>query len=648
MAEATIILYPPVTNSWMPAFKQTEKARVYFSISNFNNISEIKYAQVTCVSQNTNLSILNRSQFPLGIKMLTYDPNPANMTGFSIDVSRQGDDKYYIEISPNDLQDPEMVNGNRAFYNNQYYKIQIRLASTEAENYFHIDGETPPNPYQGDPSKLYAWNTNNLEKLSEWSRVCIIRPIAEPSINIQTTKTIEEGGEAVIKIADLDPTEENKIPYSFIGLNGKMTFEDGMEQEVLDHFKFILYQNGLEVYNSENIYVDSENPNQITHSLAYNLQNGLDYRLVLDYETNNGYTDTIRYELTIELNEYEDLVARMYVLPDEEHSYMAIWLTTSLSEGQLYVDYNQSLEDAYAIYQEQLQRLSSTAGGEVHDYITIIRASNEDGFTRWEDIHTENLIDYTDINYVYLDYTAEAGVLYKYAIQKRSTSGGRGKPLYEMVPDPEDPSQQIPADPKLYAPEHIYLVTKDTQFPVKLNGDVSSFKYVVSENSTETIGSRYPFVMRNGNVNYRQFNISGMISTLVDLETGETWDPYHETFLPNEYEKNIQKFYGEDFKYYQDYNKANLLDYSNDIIYEKKYRDKAIAFLNNGKPKLFKSTPEGNILVRLMNISLTPEKGLGRMIYSFQATAIEIAACTIENYEKFNIIAPINYFGGVV
>ena len=41
--------------------------------------------------------------------------------------------------------------------------------------------------------------------------------------------------------------------------------------------------------------------------------------------------------------------------------------------------------------------------------------------------------------------------------------------------------------------------------------------------------------------------------------------------------------------------------------------------------------------MRLMNISLTPENALGRMLYTFNATAYEIDELTIENINKYNI-----------
>ena len=54
-------------------------------------------------------------------------------------------------------------------------------------------------------------------------------------------------------------------------------------------------------------------------------------------------------------------------------------------------------------------------------------------------------------------------------------------------------------------------------------------------------------------------------------------------------------------------------------------------------PKLFRSTPEGNILVRLTDISLSPKQELSRMIYDFSCTATEIGDCSIENYQLYKV-----------
>ena len=40
----------------------------------------------------------------------------------------------------------------------------------------------------------------------------------------------------------------------------------------------------------------------------------------------------------------------------------------------------------------------------------------------------------------------------------------------------------------------------------------------------------------------------------------------------------------------------------------------------------------------LSNISITPNETLGRMVYSFSATATEVAAANIDNYVKYGIV----------
>jgi hypothetical protein len=45
---------------------------------------------------------------------------------------------------------------------------------------------------------------------------------------------------------------------------------------------------------------------------------------------------------------------------------------------------------------------------------------------------------------------------------------------------------------------------------------MSSFKKNLFEAKVDTLGSKHPFIFRNGNVEYREFPISGLISYLSD------------------------------------------------------------------------------------------------------------------------------------
>jgi hypothetical protein len=51
---------------------------------------------------------------------------------------------------------------------------------------------------------------------------------------------------------------------------------------------------------------------------------------------------------------------------------------------------------------------------------------------------------------------------------------------------------------------------------VRFNPKVSSFKNVILESKTDTIGGKYPLFFRNGNVNYKEFSISGLITVNMD------------------------------------------------------------------------------------------------------------------------------------
>jgi hypothetical protein len=87
------------------------------------------------------------------------------------------------------------------------------------------------------------------------------------------------------------------------------------------------------------------------------------------------------------------------------------------------------------------------------------------------------------------------------------------------------------------------------------------------------------------------------------------------------------------------------LTYDN-IKVEREFRTAVFNWLENGEVKLFKSPTEGNYLVRIMNVSTTPNTTVSRMIYEFSATAYEVADCTFENFKEFNIIRTSKEFKG--
>jgi hypothetical protein len=72
---------------------------------------------------------------------------------------------------------------------------------------------------------------------------------------------------------------------------------------------------------------------------------------------------------------------------------------------------------------------------------------------------------------------------------------------------------------------------------------------------------------------------------------------------------------------------------------EREFKMEVLNWLNDGKPKLFRSPGEGNFIVRLMNTSLSPNDTLSRMLHTFSCTAYEIAECNFTNLNKYGFVS---------
>ena len=257
--------------------------------------------------------------------------------------------------------------------------------------------------------------------------------------------------------------------------------------------------------------------------------------------------------------------------------------------------------------------ITSTTGQESFvGNITIRRTSSESNFTIWEDIHTESFEENSKLDYTWYDYTIKSGVYYKYLAQRRTSIGNRGIAIYAE------------GGPFMMLFDDMYLTGGDGQLNIRFDPSVSSFKRTISESRTDTIGSKYPYIKRNGYVEYRQFPIGGTITHLMD---------------PSHLITSREEIFRDSLDNYIEFNKDKnvRIDDFNDWTYEREFREKVMDFLYANKVRLFRSATEGNILVKIMDINLTPNSTLGRRIYSFTATAYEVDAATIKNYDKYGI-----------
>jgi len=519
--------------------------RVYFSLSIFNSLSEITNAQVTVRSQLTNLSVLHKEKYPCEIMLKQV----------KTDTSRTTNDKYYIEIKPEDLE-------NCNFIVDQYYKVQIRFTSIDAEDP-GIDLEDPDAVQAID-----AWLTRNLSKFSEWSTVCLIRGISEPTVVL---KDFDES--SAIDIYDTIANTQ---------IIGELRFADENETETLRSYR-------IKAYNSEDkLLLDSgdifaskfTDINNFNYSIKYLFPAVNDYYFTLTFTTQNLYTETHRYDFTVIQAEVPDLNIQIQAYLDEDNGRIGLHVARSRGRGR---------------YTGQ---------------VVIRRASNKDNFSIWEDVYTVSYDHVPYIDLTWYDYTVENGVLYSYGVQGIDVNGAR-TPMIMFK------------KPVMVEFDHIFLTGNNKQLKIRFNPSVTSFKRTINEVKTETIGSKYPFIKRNGYVDYVQFPLGGLISTAMDEEGLFT---------------TKEEVYGDYTETYADYNEDREIKIYNDFIWEKFFRDKVSNFLYDDEVKLFRSPTEGNFLVKLMDINFQPNQTLGRRLWSFTANANEVDECTMENYAKYNIV----------
>ena len=544
------MIYPPIIATFMPAFDFNKPVRVYFAISTYDSIADIVQAQVTVHYQTDNRNALDTTTYPNKIKTCSI----TNVTPQDDATIAATLHHYYITIAPSDL-----VTGG--FVPDTIYKVQIRF-STKA-----WDGTT-------------ASATDLASTASEWSTVCLIKPIEVPSFfiptldeNIQTS--LDE--EVSIILATVEP--------DFMG-----TYIPVSPAETLKYWRMRLYNESGTILLADtgqvavNNYQSDGGRLSFEGHLKYLMSSNTVYQLTFDIETKNGYTASKSYTFT------------------------AMAYASGLINGTLDLDINE--EDGYA------QVVLHGDGTIVHTNVTLRRTSSKSNFTVWEDIANKTFENST-MDWEFDDFSIQSGVFYQYGAQTRDNRGRR--------------SGMIKTEQEMGQFEDAFLTEKGqskdeaVQLKIRYDMNISNMIVNVGEARTDTIGSKYPYVRRNGNMYYHSFPFSFLITAYTDN---------------NHIFANEKELRDNQISLYQTAHAGKVLSVYNgmyDHIYERQFREKVEAFLYDDKVKLFRSLTEGNMLIKLMQITLTPKPELGRLLYSVEATAVEIDEPTIERLDYYGI-----------
>lgn len=404
-----------------------------------------------------------------------------------------------------------------------------------------------------------------------YSNVGIIKCIPEPQIEIQGRE--DEKGSL-----------NTRHSYEYTGIYKS---EEDFTEKVYSYC-FSLYNEKNELIDTSGELLHNSNTDQSSYMSSdvwathKKLSQNQTYEIEYKVTTTNGYQLLRRYPVieveTIEPNVHADVIA----VADPADGYIAINLAGH-NDGYL-----------------------------VNGSFILLRSSSEDGFDSWYELTNFYLLNWNSntIKEICRDYTVQQGFEYEYAIQAYNNSG-----LYSnrMV------SPRVACDF-----EDAFLYDGTRQLKIRFNPKITNFKSTVLETKTNTIGSKYPFIFRNGVVDFKEFSISGLVSLVGDendeFKTGlpqedlaRRLSPAPEAYVPG----------------------ADGWLTADNYRRERQFKLAVMDWLNDGKPKLFRSPAEGNYIVRLMGVTMAPNDQLGRMLHTFSCNATEVADYTFENLVSY-------------
>ena len=470
---------------------------------------------------------------------------------------------------------------NRAVSQAQVKGLAVKVKTVQSSNYL----------YTGKVTDALNYDLEN----SCWVRV---------SINKSQAPQMKAGQFYKFQIAYIDSTYEVGY-YSTVGVGkyttrpqieinemvqgqinthvhkymGHYSQKDGDTSEAEYSYQFDIYDtNDNVIYTTNERLHNSSNDTELYESYddffySSDLPINKVYRIKYTVTTINGLViSSPRYRIMQKLTIDPEIQATLEAEANFDNGYISINLVGAKDENGL----------------------EKTATGA----FLLTRASSSDGYSTWDEISRFKLAAQVPSLQLWKDFTIEQGKEYKYSLQQYNDNGLYSNRIYSNI---------------VYGDfEDAFLYDGKRQLKIKYNPKVSSFKKDVLETKIDTIGSKHPFIFRNGNVNYKEFPISGLISYLMDEEN-----------LFSTQEEMIERT-------------TNLT--GKNIAQERDFKMEVYEWLTNGESKLFRSPSEGNFIVRLMNVSLTPNDTLGRMLHTFNATAYEVAEYNYTNLSSFGFI----------
>ena len=366
--------------------------------------------------------------------------------------------------------------------------------------YFKLTADQAEKLNEGQYYRVQLAFIDNNEVLGYYSTVGIIKCVAKPTCVLNN-----------FTIADV-----NVFQTEIVGVYTQNT-KYGDTTEKVFKYRFVLYD------KEEQILVDSD---WKLHDATQDTVSESSRDIFKIYtELDEGEIGTLEYMVqTINGLEISSPPYKVMKIESVDLEYpLELYTLNNFSEGcvELYLHgvYNHGLIGEDDLTKGQEAVYSGT--------FVITRSDEYSDYKEWREI-TRFIIagDYAS-HFGFRDFTVEQGVYYRYGIQQYNINyiysekvlsyditpfQQVGVPQYEWMQKAKAAGQgPVRADF-----EDMFLFDGQRQLKIRFNPKVTSFKNTIPEQKIETIGSKYPFIFRNGHTNYKEFPIGGLISYTAD------------------------------------------------------------------------------------------------------------------------------------
>lgn len=258
------------------------------------------------------------------------------------------------------------------------------------------------------------------------------------------------------------------------------------------------------------------------------------------------------------------------------------------------------------------------------DEIAVLRSNLSEGLLRWQEV---TRIENGTISRAYLyDYFVENGNYYRYALQPITRDGRKGP-----ITDTFDTVSTYGG--------FWLLGEQDKQFSFIYDGNIQSIDHNVSEAVIETISGKYPFIVSSAELDYRSFNFTGTLTYEQDVHKLLVSPTYSEAISPDPTIpiNYVEIAYGDE-SYLNPKNDLERMSKGNySMVMQRLWREKILEWLKDGTPKILKSEAEGNILVRVTDVKVTPIRSLYGLVAEFSCRMTEVGDVRESTLKKYDL-----------